>query len=89
VERYSEKTLAKMHPTPLPYWDAYMWPEQPEVDDKNLVIQDDQIIDLSQQMSPEGVLTWDVPEGEWTHFADGYDPHWRHQQPRISGSNWS
>ncbi|MFA6794281.1 MAG: glycosyl hydrolase, partial [Proteiniphilum sp.] len=33
MERYSEKTLAKMHPTPLPYWKDYLWPEQPEVDD--------------------------------------------------------
>lgn len=29
VERYSEKSLAKMHQTPLPYWDDYMWDRQP------------------------------------------------------------
>lgn len=65
MERYSEKTLAKMHPTPLPYWKDYLWPEQPEVDDKSLVIQDQQIINITQHLSPEGVLSWDVPEGEW------------------------
>ena len=31
VERFSEKTLAKMHPTPLPYWKDYQWPVQPAV----------------------------------------------------------
>lgn len=74
VERYSEKTLAKMHPTPLPYWKDYLWPEQPEVDDKSLVIQDKQIIDLTQQMSPDGVLNWDVPEGEWIVLRMGMAP---------------
>lgn len=74
VERFSEKTLAKMHPTPLPYWDAYLWPEQPEVDDQSLVIQDDQILDISAQMTPDGLLTWDVPEGEWKILRMGMTP---------------
>lgn len=74
VERYSEKTLAKMHPTPLPYWDAYMWPEQPESDNENLIVQGDKIIDLTQNMSSEGMLTWDVPEGEWTVLRMGMTP---------------
>jgi Glycosyl hydrolases family 2, sugar binding domain. len=74
VERFSEKTLAKMHPTPLPYWDAYMWPEQPETDDENLIVQGNSILDISQHLSPEGVLTWDVPEGEWTILRMGMTP---------------
>jgi len=74
MERYSEKTLAKMHPTPLPYWKDYLWPEQPEVDDKSLVIQDQQIIDITQHLSPEGVLSCDVPEGEWIILRMGMTP---------------
>lgn len=74
VERYSEKTLAKMHPTPLPYWDAYMWPEQPETEEPDLVLQKDQIIDISRHLSEEGVLTWNVPEGEWTILRMGMAP---------------
>ena len=34
TERYAEKTLAKMFPTPLPMWDDYLWDEQPIVRDK-------------------------------------------------------
>ena len=30
VERYEEKTLGKMFQSPLPMWDEYMWPTQPE-----------------------------------------------------------
>ncbi len=74
MERYSEKTLAKMHPTPLPYWKDYLWPEQPEVDDKSLIIQDKQILDITQHLSPEGVLSWDVPEGEWIVLRMGMAP---------------
>ena len=74
IERYSEKTLAKMHPTPLPYWDAYMWPEQPESDDETLFVQGNSIIDISQHLSPQGVLTWDVPEGEWIVLRMGMAP---------------
>ena len=34
VERYAEKTLAKMHPSPLPFWKEYQWATQSEIDDK-------------------------------------------------------
>jgi len=74
IERYSEKTLAKMHPTPLPYWDAYLWPSQPETDDENLIIHSDDILDITQHLSAEGILTWDVPEGEWTILRMGMTP---------------
>ncbi|MDR2815419.1 MAG: glycoside hydrolase family 2, partial [Proteiniphilum sp.] len=74
VERYSEKTLAKMHPTPLPYWDAYLWPSQPETDDENLIIRDDEILDVTQYLSDKGVLIWDVPDGEWTILRMGMAP---------------
>lgn len=74
VERFSEKTLAKMHPTPLPYWDAYMWPLQPETDDRSLLLQGDDVRDISQHLSAEGVLSWEVPEGEWTILRMGMAP---------------
>ena len=74
VERYSEKTLAKMHPTPLPYWDAYMWEEQPQVNDSTLFVQEENILDISSRLDENGVLTWKVPEGEWTILRMGMAP---------------
>lgn len=74
VERYSEKSLAKMHPTPLPYWDAYLWPEQPETDEPNLVVEGENILDISEHLNPDGVLSWDVPDGEWTILRMGMAP---------------
>ena len=74
VERYSEKTLAKMHPTPLPYWKDYQWRDQPVVDDPETIVQTAQVQDISQYMSADGTLTWDVPEGEWVILRMGMTP---------------
>ena len=74
VERYSEKTLAKMHPTPLPYWKEYQWAQQPEPDDQSTVIDASRVIDISKNLSVDGTLTWDVPEGEWVILRTGMTP---------------
>ena len=62
VERFSEKTLAKMHPTPLPYWKDYQWPVQPAVEDAALMVDPAKVQDISQYLAADGTLTWDVPE---------------------------
>jgi hypothetical protein len=74
VERFSEKTLAKMHPTPLPYWHDYQWPVQPEIDDRELVIDASKVRDITQFMTADGILNWEVPEGEWIILRTGMTP---------------
>lgn len=74
TERYSEKTLAKMHPTPLPYWKDYQWRQQPEVDDATTMIDPTQVRDISPYMTADGTLDWDVPEGEWVIVRTGMTP---------------
>jgi len=74
VERYSEKTLAKMHPTPLPYWRDYQWPAQPEIDDQSTVIDASKVVDLSKNLTADGIINWDVPEGEWVILRTGMTP---------------
>jgi len=66
IENYAEKTLAKMYPTPLPYWKEYQWPQQPNVTDKSVLIDPLSVIDISKNMKPDGTLNWKVPPGEWT-----------------------
>ncbi|MDR0845736.1 MAG: glycoside hydrolase family 2 [Tannerella sp.] len=63
VERYAEKSLAKMFQTPLPMWDDYLWDKQPDVA-QSLCVAPDRVIDLTAQVS-DGVLEWDAPEGNW------------------------
>ncbi len=74
VERYAEKSLAKMFPTPLPYWHDYLWDDQPAVNDVALLTASKQVQDISKYMAPDGTLTWDVPEGEWIIMRTGIAP---------------
>ncbi len=74
VERFSEKTLARMHPTPLPYWKDYQWPVQPEVDDRSRVVDPSRVLDLTRQRQADGTLNWQVPEGEWVILRTGMTP---------------
>lgn len=73
-ERYVEKTLAKMYQHPLPYWHEYMWPQQPDVSDRSALIDAEKVIDISQYMDAEGILTWEVPEGNWKIIRCGMTP---------------
>lgn len=65
VERYPEKTLAKMFQTPLPMWDEYLWEDQPEVDDSTIILDPNQIIDLTSKVTEDGKINWNVPIGKW------------------------
>ena len=73
VERYPEKTLAKMYQTPLPYWHEYMWRVQPAADDPSLVIRPGDILDISDCLEGDR-LTWNAPAGEWTVLRTGMLP---------------
>ena len=64
VERYAEKSLAKMWQTPHPMWDAYIWRDQPE-NCACLSVQPDAVQVLSSLVAADGALTWDVPKGKW------------------------
>lgn len=68
VERYEEKTLGKMFQSPLPMWDWYMWPTQPEPLQTGLIAQPEKVINLTDKMQKNGKLEWEVPAGEWTIY---------------------
>jgi len=74
VERYAEKTLAKMFQTPLPYWQEYQWAPQSVVDNKATVIDGSKVIDISQYLTADGTLNWDVPAGDWVILRTGMTP---------------
>ncbi|WP_168763072.1 glycosyl hydrolase [Chitinophaga polysaccharea] len=74
IERYEEKQLAKMFQTPLPLWNEYQWPQQPPVTDAALVIDPSKVVDLTKNVSPEGILHWQVPAGNWIVIRYGMLP---------------
>jgi hypothetical protein len=74
LESGMEKQLAKMHPTPLPMWDSYLWPPANEPEDTGLVIAPEQVIDLTSRLDPDGTLRWEVPAGDWVIVRTGMMP---------------
>jgi hypothetical protein len=73
VEDYMEKTLAKMWPTPHPFWDAYQWRPQP-TDTSKLNIDPAKVVDVSKHMAADGTLNWQVPAGNWIIERTGMVP---------------
>ena len=73
VEFYAEKTLAKMFPEPLPMWNDYLWRNQPEYSNVQM-LQVNQVKDITANLSSDGTLTWDVPEGTWVISRTGMLP---------------
>ncbi|MDR1223337.1 MAG: glycoside hydrolase family 2 [Tannerella sp.] len=73
MERYPEKTLAKMFQSPLPYWHDYLWDKQADIQSgaASLIAKPEQVTDISKYMAPDGTLSWDVPEGEWIIMRTG------------------
>jgi hypothetical protein len=72
LDRYIEKQLGKMHPTPTPEWNTYVWETQDEINDKDLII--NKVVDISDKIDKDGRLIWDVPEGTWTVMRIGMAP---------------
>jgi hypothetical protein len=74
VEAFVEKQLGKLHPTPTPQWDAYLWAPPLALDSPALAIAPEKEIDLSSRLAPDGTLHWDVPPGDWVILRSGMSP---------------
>lgn len=73
IERFAEKSLAKMFQTPLPYWHDYLWEKQSDITGYPMT-QPGEVQDISANMNEQGVLTWDVPKGKWIIMRMGMSP---------------
>ncbi len=70
VERYPERSLAKMFQRPNPVWDSYMWPRLEWSDEKNGdAVSANAVKDISTFLTAEGIVNWQAPKGSWTISA--------------------
>ena len=83
VERYAEKSLAKMYQTPLPYWDAYMWDEEADSRSEAAALKPESIVDVTEYMSGD-TLKWNAPEGHWRILRTGMTPTGAKNGPALS-----
>lgn len=74
VERFNEKVLARMHPTPLPYWHDYQWKPQAAIADKDYLVNKSDVLDITANMSADGTLNWEAPAGDWVILRTGMVP---------------
>ncbi|SNR71161.1 alpha-L-rhamnosidase [Lutibacter agarilyticus] len=74
LDKYIEKQLGKMHSTPKPNWDTYIFSKQEALKDKSLCVNPNEVIDISNKLDKNGVLNWDAPAGEWTIMRMGMTP---------------
>ena len=74
LERFVEKQLGKMHPTPLPMWDAYLWPKTAEPEAPGFAVAPGTVLNLSDKLAADGTLRWDVPAGDWIVLRTGMTP---------------
>jgi hypothetical protein len=68
LDKYPEKTLARMYQNGNPFYTEYKWTSAqstPAGNDDATAIAPSKIIDLTGKMQPDGSLVWDAPEGEW------------------------
>jgi hypothetical protein len=66
VGSIAEKSLVKVFQEPLPPFDFYTWPASDEPDQPSLLVDPGKVSNVSNRMTADGVLRWDVPEGDWT-----------------------
>jgi hypothetical protein len=74
LEDYAHKTLGKMHPTPFPAWDSYLWQVQPNIAEKEMKVAPGSVLDISDKMNADGTLIWNAPLGNWIIQRYGMTP---------------
>lgn len=76
-----EKQLGKMHPTPSPAWNSYVWPAPTEPESAAFTVAPNAVVNLTSTLAADGTLTWDVPAGEWVILRTGMAPTGAHNHP--------
>ena len=71
VAQVIEKQMGRMHPTPSPTWESYIFPASVEPGDPSVLLQKKDVLNLTDKMNADGVLNCTLPQGEWTviHFG--------------------
>jgi hypothetical protein len=66
VAQAIEKQMGRLHPTPSPTWESYKFKDSVEPDDASTVVHQKDILNLTDKLSTNGLLTCELPAGDWT-----------------------
>ncbi len=65
VAQVIEKQMGRMHPTPSPTWQSYIFPDTVEPNSRSTMVKQSSVIDLSDKLNAAGVLNCTLPKGNW------------------------
>jgi hypothetical protein len=92
LDKYPEKTLARMYQGGNPPYPEYKWTSAQSVpagNDDATAIAPAKVIDVTDKMQPDGTLVWDAPEGNWLVMRMGMVPNETFTSPASpEGSGW-
>jgi hypothetical protein len=66
VAKVVEKQLGRMHATPSPTWESYIFPNTEQPADASLILRRSEILNLTDKLDANGVLNCELPQGDWT-----------------------
>ncbi len=66
VAQVIEKQMGRVHPTPSPTWESYQFKNSVEPDDASTLVKQAEIINLTDKLATNGILTCELPAGNWT-----------------------
>ncbi|MDR0385358.1 MAG: glycoside hydrolase family 2 [Prevotellaceae bacterium] len=78
LDKYPEKSLARMFQRSNPAWTEHKWTTATDVPAGNVTetaIDPATVIDLTDKLQPDGTLVWDAPEGNWLVLRMGMVPN--------------
>lgn len=81
VAQVLNKQMARMHPTPAPTWESYIFHDTLQPDDTSVLVRQNQILDLSDLLNEDGKVTAELPEGNWTVLYFGMVPTGKKNHP--------
>ena len=65
IAQVLNKQMGRLHPTPLPNWNSYIFKDTVEPKDSSVLIDSKKIVDLSDKLGADGVLNCTLPKGDW------------------------
>ena len=83
LSHYVEKQLGKMSSSTQIAYDTYSWEPSAEADDRSLIVDPACVVDLTERTDSMGLLTWDVPPGEWIVLRTGMVPTGTKNKPTL------
>jgi hypothetical protein len=78
LDKYPEKSLARMYQGGNPPYTEYKWTAAQSVpagNDEATAIVPAKVIDVTDKIQPDGTLVWDAPEGNWLVMRMGMVPN--------------